>query len=284
MPPTAGGAPGGAAWYMARHAAGRPNIITGKKPAMNAPALGSPAKNRFRSPVAPLIIAEDEPGDVVEDVVQAGDDQQPVEHAVDEQAESPEPSDGPAQRVHAAARASASQPNTAARAQARDAADDRHEAAAAEEGQVVRQLECREAVVERAADQAGDDADRHAQLGDLLGLERRRRQVDRARRSGSSARRAARRSGSGRPGWRSGSRRRRPGPPRRCSRAPDPPRRRSRTAGRGWRRSRRRPRPGRRCSAGRAGPAAAAAPATGSTAIGSISARPSGCRPRGAIS
>ena len=38
---------------MARHAAGRPNIITGKKPAMKAPAVGSPAKKRFRSPVTP---------------------------------------------------------------------------------------------------------------------------------------------------------------------------------------------------------------------------------------
>ncbi len=53
MPPTALRRSGRAVWYMARHAAGRPNIITGKKPLMNAPALGSPAKKRFRSPVAP---------------------------------------------------------------------------------------------------------------------------------------------------------------------------------------------------------------------------------------
>ncbi len=32
-------------------------------------------------------IADDEPGDVVQDVVQAGDDEQPVQHAVDEQSE-----------------------------------------------------------------------------------------------------------------------------------------------------------------------------------------------------
>ncbi len=53
MPPTALRRSGRAAWYMARQAAGRPNIITGKKPLMNAPAEGSPAKNRFRSPVEP---------------------------------------------------------------------------------------------------------------------------------------------------------------------------------------------------------------------------------------
>ena len=35
---------------MARQAAGRPNIITGKKPAMKGPAMGSPAKKRVKSP------------------------------------------------------------------------------------------------------------------------------------------------------------------------------------------------------------------------------------------
>jgi hypothetical protein len=54
MPPTAFFRSGRAAWYMARQAAGRPNIITGKKPLMKAPAVGSPAKKRFRSPCAPL--------------------------------------------------------------------------------------------------------------------------------------------------------------------------------------------------------------------------------------
>ena len=53
VPPTRRRRSGRAVWYMARQAAGRPNIITGKKPAMNAPAVGSPAKKRFRSPVAP---------------------------------------------------------------------------------------------------------------------------------------------------------------------------------------------------------------------------------------
>ena len=53
MPPTAWRRSGKAERYIARHAAGRPNIITGKKPDINPPALGSPAKKRFRSPVAP---------------------------------------------------------------------------------------------------------------------------------------------------------------------------------------------------------------------------------------
>ncbi|MFO1402719.1 MAG: hypothetical protein U1F30_16150 [Steroidobacteraceae bacterium] len=52
-PPVARRCPGRAQRYMARQAPGRPNIITGKKPAMNAPADGSPAKKRLRSPVTP---------------------------------------------------------------------------------------------------------------------------------------------------------------------------------------------------------------------------------------
>ena len=46
-PPTALRRSGGAERYIARHAAGRPNIITGKKPDMKAPAVGSPAKKRL---------------------------------------------------------------------------------------------------------------------------------------------------------------------------------------------------------------------------------------------
>ncbi len=53
IPPTALRRSGRAQRYMARQAAGRPNIITGKKPAMKPPALGSPAKKRLRSPVLP---------------------------------------------------------------------------------------------------------------------------------------------------------------------------------------------------------------------------------------
>ena len=54
MPPTALRLSGAAVRYIARQAPGRPNIITGKNPDMKAPALGSPAKKRFRSPVTPL--------------------------------------------------------------------------------------------------------------------------------------------------------------------------------------------------------------------------------------
>ncbi len=63
---------------------GRANIMIGKKPVMKAPAVGSPARKRGMSPVTaspPVVgvLAEDEPRRVVEDVVQAERDQQPVE-------------------------------------------------------------------------------------------------------------------------------------------------------------------------------------------------------------
>ena len=52
-PPVSRRRSGRAVWYIARQAAGRPNIITGKNPLMKNPALGSPAKKRLRSPVTP---------------------------------------------------------------------------------------------------------------------------------------------------------------------------------------------------------------------------------------
>jgi len=54
MPPTALRRSGRAARYIAKQAAGRPNIMTGKKPVMKLPAVGSPAKKRRMSPCAPL--------------------------------------------------------------------------------------------------------------------------------------------------------------------------------------------------------------------------------------
>ena len=87
--------------YMARHAAGRPNIITGKKPAMKAPGGRVAGEEAVQVAGGAVIVAEDEPDHVVEDVVQAGDDQQPVEQAVGEQAERPGADDGVAEPVDA---------------------------------------------------------------------------------------------------------------------------------------------------------------------------------------
>ena len=102
MPPTAARRSGRALRYIARHAAGRPNIITGKKPLMNAPAVGIAGEEAVQVAGGAVEVADDEPGDVVEDVVQAGDDQQPVQHAIDEQAERPGGDDAVAEGVDAA--------------------------------------------------------------------------------------------------------------------------------------------------------------------------------------
>src|SRR3546814_3126399 len=50
---------------------------------------------------AAVEIADEEPGEVVEDVVQPGDDQQPVEQPVEEQPDLARPHDAPRERIHA---------------------------------------------------------------------------------------------------------------------------------------------------------------------------------------
>ena len=105
-PPTAARLSGSAVRYMARQAAGRPNIITGKKPDMNAPARGIAGEEALQVAGDAVEVAEQEPRDVVEDVVQAGDDQHAVQHAVDEQPDVSGAEHRLAHGVHAAARAS----------------------------------------------------------------------------------------------------------------------------------------------------------------------------------
>ena len=153
--------------------------MIGKKPAMNAPAFGSPAKKRLRSPVDAVEVADDEPGDVVEDVVKAGDDQQPVERAVSEQPEAARGDHRAAELVDRRFEIGEAEAEDDRADQPGDAGDDRDEAAAAEEGEIFRQLDVAEAVVEQARRHAREDAGRHAELGHLLGLPRGRGEVSR---------------------------------------------------------------------------------------------------------
>lgn len=53
MPPTTLRRSGRAQCTIARQAAGRANIMIGKKPVMNCPADGSPARKREMSPLLP---------------------------------------------------------------------------------------------------------------------------------------------------------------------------------------------------------------------------------------
>ena len=117
-------------------------------------------------------IAEQEPGDVVEDVVQAGDQQQPVEKTVDEQADRTRADDPAAERVHPGF-----EPRKAIAEQRRpdhsgETGDDRHETPPTEESEVVGQLDVGETVVEQSGGDAGEDSRRDTELGDLLGSPR----------------------------------------------------------------------------------------------------------------
>ncbi len=113
-------------------------------------------------------------------MVQARDDQQPVQHAIGEQAQGAGGDHGAAEAVDSAVQIGPAGAENEGQDQARQAAGDRHKAAPAEKGQVVRQLDGSEAVVEVSADQAGENADRHPQLeqgrgpeiggGQILGL------------------------------------------------------------------------------------------------------------------
>ena len=68
---------------MARHAAGRPNIMTGKKPADEGACGRIAGEKAVQVAEHAVIIAHDEIDEIVQDVVQAHDDQQPVENAED---------------------------------------------------------------------------------------------------------------------------------------------------------------------------------------------------------
>ena len=80
--------------------------MTGKKPVIKEPAVGSPAKKRWRSPgyrfaVGARIAAEDKPDETVKDVMQTRDQEKPVEHTVDEKAHATGPDEGMANPVDA---------------------------------------------------------------------------------------------------------------------------------------------------------------------------------------
>ncbi|EAU68532.1 hypothetical protein STIAU_7384 [Stigmatella aurantiaca DW4/3-1] len=115
-------------------------------------------------------VAQDEPGDVVEDVVQARDDQQPVEEAVQEEAELAGGEHVAAEAIEARLDAGPAQAKQGREHQAGEAGDDGDEPAAAEEREVLRQLDVLVAVVQQAGHEAGKDAGRHADLRQELGL------------------------------------------------------------------------------------------------------------------
>ncbi len=94
------------------------------------------------------VVADDEPGQVVQHVMQAGDDQESVKDAVDEEPDLARIEDGPAQRVHAAFERRPTPAEGAGEDETGDASDDRHEPPPAEECEVARQPDFAVAVVQ----------------------------------------------------------------------------------------------------------------------------------------
>src|SRR3546814_3573329 len=88
--------------------------------------------------------------------MEPGDDQQPVERAIEEEAEPAAFDDDAARAVDCAADMGIAIAHDHSEQQSGDSAGDRHEAPSAEESQIFRQRDGREAVVEVAADQARD--------------------------------------------------------------------------------------------------------------------------------
>ena len=109
--------------------------------------------------------------------MQPGDDEHAVQHAVGEQPDRLGAEHRLAGGVHAALERLPAEAEDQREHQPGEAADDGHEAAAAEERQVARQADVAEAVVGPAGDQPGQQAHGHAELGQFLGAKRRGGQV-----------------------------------------------------------------------------------------------------------
>ena len=163
--------------------------MIGKKPVMKAPAVGSPERKRAMSPctVGPpdggRVLAEEEPRERVEDVVQAQRDEQAVEGAVEEPADDLVLGDPLADGRQAGVERRVDQREQHREDQRREPGDDRHEAPTAEEGEVGRQRDAVVALPQVGGDEAAEDAAEHAVVDQLLVLALRpARRARRARR------------------------------------------------------------------------------------------------------
>ncbi len=103
-------------------------------------------------------------------MVQARHDQHAVEHSIREQAEGPGVQHRAAERVHAGLELLPLQAKDSRQQQAREPTENRHEAPSSEEGEIARQADLAEAVVQDPCDQPGEDTGRNAQLAELASL------------------------------------------------------------------------------------------------------------------
>src|SRR3546814_8771030 len=87
---------------------------------------------------AAVEIADEEPGEVVEDVVQPGDDQQPVEHPVEEQPDLARADDERRERIHARIDRGVEPAEHEREPEPSDPRQDRHESPSAAKGEIGR--------------------------------------------------------------------------------------------------------------------------------------------------
>ena len=117
--------------------------------------------------------AEHEPRHIVEDVMQASDDQQAVEHAKHERTEAAAFHQQHAEAVDAVLDRGPDQAENHAQAHRAEPGDNRHKPPPTEERQVFRQLDVLEAVVQPTGHQAAGDTGEHAHVdGGVHHLER----------------------------------------------------------------------------------------------------------------
>jgi hypothetical protein len=111
-----------------------------------------------------VVVADDEPREIIEDVMQPGDDQYSVQGAVCEQTQRPRAQNGVAGGVHSTLQKRPGIAQHRGQSQSRKAADDGHEAPATEKTEVARQGNVAEPVIAEPGDDSGQQSDRDAEF------------------------------------------------------------------------------------------------------------------------
>src|SRR5581483_5056389 len=130
-------------------------------------------------PRHPVVVAQQKPRDVVDDVMQPRDDERAIEHAIHEEPGITRAEHGAAHRIHTLLEKRPTPTEQAGEDETDNAARDRYEAPPAKKREIARHANVAIAIVENAAEHAGDDAGRHAELRELFRFEGSRGEIAR---------------------------------------------------------------------------------------------------------
>jgi hypothetical protein len=147
-------------WYIARHEFSRGGITR---------------KEALQISRGAVVVAHDEPGKIVEDVMQTGDEQQSIEHTIGKKTERAGTENGVARGIHTALDERPRQPQDRGEHESREPAHDGNEASAAEKAQIARQRDVAAAVIADAGDDAGQEAHRNTEFRQTAGRHRKHR-------------------------------------------------------------------------------------------------------------